>query len=282
MKILISVLLFFINLVSFSQTIKTYTYNYKDSLQIKYSYYTDSITNHEILHGPYLKIEKNYKYIETTECTYSHGLLNGKYTQTKKYLNHRYPVEVLKGSKKIVKSYLNGILHGNCSYNDQTRLKLRNPKSFLKRYSRRRNLQFTCSFNHGTMVGKFNFKTTIVKTQGFLDENGRWIGKWDVYNNSVFIMDDGFVIEYVERNRDNEIISKGKLDEQTLELVQQMKGLTLEKLEEFCCQHNLILSICQGTMYYPDYFDLKNESFSITIEDFRRTGYLIFIDKLEN
>jgi len=279
MKILISVLLFFINLVSYSQTIKTYTYNYKDSLQIRYSYYFDSITNQEILHGSYLKIEKNHKYKETTECTYSHGLLNGKFKQTTKYLNNRYLGEDRKGTKKIVKSYLNGILHGNCSYNDQTRIKLRKPKSFLKQYTKAINIQFTCKFYHGTMVGKMKLRVPVGKTQGNLDKNGRWIGKWVLFNNSEYILDDGFVIEYVERNRDNEIISKGKLDEQTLALVQQMKGLTLEQLEEFCCQHNLILSICQGTMYYTDYFQLKNESFSITIEDFRRTGYLIFIDK---
>lgn len=282
MKILISVLLFLINLVSYSQTIKTYTYNYKDSLQIKYSYYTDSITNQEILHGSYLKIEKKYKYKKTTECSYSHGLLNGKFIETSTYLyDNKWSLtsDLLKESIKIKKTYINGILHGKCSYKSQKKWKLRKSISLLFRYFNLGKIQFTCSFNQGTMVGKMKLRVPVGKTKGNLDKNGRWDGKWVLFNNSEYILDDGFVMEYVERNIDNEIISKGKLDEETLELVQQMKGLTLEQLEEFCCQHNLILSVCQGTMYYPDYFQLKNESFSITIEDFRRTGYLIFIEK---
>lgn len=282
MKFLINILFNLLIMTSFGQIVNTYSYGKSDSIKIEYSYYFDTILKKEVFHGTYYKFQNSCNKKIIIKANYKHGLLNGNYYEYTKFVKDPFfRDEEVTGYSKVTKSYIDGIPNGKWRFIERKKIKKKSFDSKRYKIGRIKN-DFLVTFHNGIMVNELIYKVNNKNIiYGHLDETGKWINKWKV-RNSEYTLDDGFVIEYVEKNRDYEIISNGKLDQQTLELVKQMKDLSLEQLEEFCCQHNLILSVCQGTMFYPDYFQLENSSFIKTIEDFRKTGYLILIEKFEN
>lgn len=287
-----------------AQTIKTYSGDL-DNGKVTFSYYEDSKTGNEIRHGIYKYVhlqngDYGSKYLVTISGSYKNGYRNGIWnyainkTNCSDGSNQYYT-----GVTAMIQTYSDGMPNGLWSYSENYQVRSQKYSTAGWSWGLYKSVapqNIVVNFCNGILCGSLKINTTYEKIIGQFSDNGWWTGNWNINSNTEFTLDNGIVMKYKIRNNDGSVNSQSNFDPEMLQLLNRIKTMPKDSVEDFCRKNNLKYELVLGTKHYNvDYFDGSGKEFELRTDgdktyvvgeyiyggtDLRKYGRYILIEKI--
>lgn len=264
-----------------SQTLKTFSGDV-DQGKATFTYYQDEKTGNDVRHGAFKFNESTKSEESSYSCvisgSYKHGFKDGTWSHTINNVDLSSGNNVYQtGTVTLIAEYSNGMPNGSWKYTSNFKLR-KKLYSLLgwswSGYQQTRPESISVNFKEGVLAGSINVKTAHNDVIGQTDENGLWIGKWMLNDNSGELIEvelnKGIVSKFIVR-RSGKVEFNSNYDAELLEIQKRIATMPEKEGQTLCRQKRVKMNIIKSQKQFVIEDYLMNSMFKHRATDGDKT-----------